>query len=419
MIKIVILGGGFGGIRTALELDSKLPGRNDIQITLLDRSHSQTFQPSLYEVASAYGISRSDPYYQKLKSTVSISYTDIFNNTRVQTMQAEIAGADLDAKIVRTNGGAELNFDYLVIALGAEVSTFGIEGVSEYAYKFKTLDDAIKLFEDIEQAYLDAEKNQKSLPLKFLIGGAGFNGIELASELSRCAEHIVHKHKLALKQCSDITLIEALPQILPMVSEKERKIAKARMQKLGVNILENAAIEKVLDKNRLQLKGGKELIADFIVWSAGIKAPDILKSVKGLALNERGKIKVNKFLQCETRENIFGIGDCIVFVDPRTQKPIPQMAFTASDAGAVAAENISKLISRAEGLDEFLPSYDFWIAPMGGKFALAHLGGLRLKGKLGYFVRELVDLRYFLSVLPLWKTFKLVGDRLSIFLRND
>ena len=438
MIKILILGGGFGGIRCTLELNKKLRDRKDVQITLVDRNNAQVFQPSLYEVASAYGISRSDPYYQKLKTTVSVSYAEIFKGTKIETIQAEIANADLDKKIVRTNGGAELNFDYLVIALGSEASTFGIEGVSEYAYKFKTLDDAMKLFEDIEQTYSDLISQHRMprdfghamskdegggqtqiAPLKFLIGGAGFNGIELASELSRCAEHVVHKHKINLKQCSDITLIEAMPQILPMVSEKERVLAKARLQKLGINILETAAIEKVLDKNRLQLKNGQELTADFIVWTAGVKAPEILKFIVGLELDKSGKIITNKHLQCGTHGNIFGVGDSVTFIDPGNNKPIPQMAFVAIEEGKIVAENISRLINNSKKFQEYKPSYNFWVAPMGGKYALAHIGRFRVTGKLGYLIREGIDLRYFLSVLPFRKALRLVGHRLSVFLKND
>src|SRR3989338_4126194 len=428
MIKILILGGGFSGIRCTLELNKKLRDRKDVQIALVDRNNAQVFQPSLYEVASAYGISRSDPYYQKLKTTVSVSYAEIFKGTKIETIQAEIANADLDKKIVHTNGGAKLTFDYLVIALGSEATTFGIEGVSEYAYKFKTLDDAMKLFEDIEQSYFtnfglamtkDEDTKQTHQPLKFLIGGAGFNGIELASELSRCAEHVVHKHKINLKQCSDITLIEAMPQILPMVSEKERVLAKARLQKLGINILETAAIEKVLDKNRLQLKNGQELTADFIVWTAGVKAPEILKFIVGLELDKSGKIITNKHLQCGTHGNIFGVGDSVTFIDPGNNKPIPQMAFVAIEEGKIVAENISRLINNSKKFQEYKPSYNFWVAPMGGKYALAHIGRFRVTGKLGYLIREGIDLRYVLSVVPFRKALRLVGHRLSVFLKND
>lgn len=402
----------------ALDLESKLGKRGDTKITLIDRNNSQTFHPSLYEVASIYGVNHEHPYHTKLRGTICIPFSKIFKGKKVEFVQAEINHIDLQAKHVVTNGGAVIEFDYLVLAFGSIVSTFGTPGVEEYAFKFKTIENALMLNDKIEQLFIEASENKRSLPINILIGGAGFNGIELAAEFSNCAVHVAHRHAIAQPNCAAITLIEATPAILPMVSDKERKIIEKRLKKLGINILTNSPIEEV-GPDYVKIKNGDVLSGDLIVWTAGVKTLDLFKGISGLELDDRGRIFANEFLQTKNHTNIFAIGDNIVFIDPKTQKPIPQMAFLAIEQGRVAAENIIRLINSKMQLKKYEPDYDIWIAPVGGKYALVHLNGYNFSGLLGYIAREVVDLRYFLSVLPLFEAIKLFFEDARVFSRND
>ncbi|MEK7498709.1 MAG: FAD-dependent oxidoreductase, partial [Patescibacteria group bacterium] len=145
MVKILILGGGFGGVRAALDLEKKLRSREDVKITLIDKSDCHVFTPALYEVASIYGVNHEHPYHTKLRGVISVAYNRIFNGKKVELMQAEINHIDINAKHVVTNSGTTINFDYLVLALGSKTSTFGTPGVEEYAYKFKTIEDGLML----------------------------------------------------------------------------------------------------------------------------------------------------------------------------------------------------------------------------------------------------------------------------------
>ena len=263
-----------------------------------------------------------------------------------------------------------------------------------------------------------ASKAQRPLPVNILIGGAGFNGVELAAELSNCTIHIAHRHAITEQNCTSIMLVEAGPVILPMVSEKERNLIQKRLKNLGINILTNSAIEEV-GPDYMKLKGGSILKGDLIVWSGGLKAIDLFKSVAGLELDERGRIVVNDFLQLKNQTGTFGVGDSTVFIDPVTKKPIPQMAFIAIEQGRVAAENIYRLISNRSELKKYRPSYNIWIAPVGGKYAVAHMGSWTFSGFAGYMLRELTDLRYFLSVLPFWKGLRLFYEDIRVFSKND
>ncbi|MDP3954008.1 MAG: NAD(P)/FAD-dependent oxidoreductase [bacterium] len=424
MKNILILGGGFGGIKAALELHKKVGRHGDVKITLIDRENYQTFTPLLYEIASAYGITHHDPYHTKLRGTVSIPYGHIFKNKKVNLIQAEISKIDIQNHKVSTRGEEVFDFDYLVIALGSEVSTFGIPGVSEYAYKFKTTNHALMIYDKVEEIYEEGGKGVRELPIKFVIGGAGFAGIEIAAELAMCTAHASHKHKVIWPACTSIVLAEAGPKILPMVSDNERKTIETRLKNLGVLLMENTAIEEV-GPDWVKFKSGDRLNTDMTVWTAGVQATELITSSPELELNSRQRILVNEFLQANRHNNVFAIGDNIEFIDPANNKPIPQMAYLAADQARVVADNIVRLMAGEQNLDNrntvlkrYKPYYDLWVAPVGRKYAFAHIGKFKLKGLMGYLAREVVDLKYYLSILPLFDALRLFKKEVEILVRN-
>lgn len=423
MINIVILGGGFGGIRAALDLDWKLKRRQDVSITLIDRLAEQTFYPALYEVATVFGVDHQHPYHTKLKGTVCIPYAEIFAGTRVQTVQAEVIEINLENKHLTTAGFSFYPFDYLVIALGSVPSTFGVPGAEEYAYKFKTIEDGLALADKIEELFTSIKKNERAVPVKIIVGGAGFTGIELAAELSNCVGHIAHRHKIPRRGCTAITLIEAGPELLPLVGERERTLIKKRLAKVGVSVIESSPIVAV-GPNSVKLKDGQELAGDMIIWSGGVKAPELVKKTNGLERDEKDRIVVDDWLRVKNHHEVFGVGDAVAFLDPKTQKPVPQLAYVAGEQGKVAAENIARLIfcgsKETALLEKYQPFYDAWITPVGGKYAVAHLGkGITIGGFGGYLIRQAVDLRYFLSVLSLPRALHLFLSGIKVFSKND
>lgn len=424
MTNVLILGGGFGGVRAALDLNKRLKSLKDVKITLIDKNDSQTFFPALYEVASVFGVNHQHPFHTKLRGTVSIPYSEIFGGTKVELVQAEINHVDIEAGHVVTANGATIPFDYLVIALGAAASTFGVPGAEEYAFKFKSIEDGLMLSDKLEELFNAAANGERPLPINILIGGAGFTGVELAAELSNCTARIAHRHGITKHNCAALSLIEASPMMLPMVSDEERNKIKNRLLRLGVNIMENSPITEVMTDS-VKLKNGKVLRGDIIVWSAGVKSLELFRAAKGLELDDKGRIPVNEFMQVRKYNNVFAIGDNIIFIDPKTQKPVPQMAFVAIEQGSIAAENITRLInSQSSGkpvpaLKIYKPSYDVWVAPVGGKYAVAHVGKWGIGGFLGYVAREMIDFRYFVSTLPFFKAIKLFFEEAKVFSKND
>jgi len=418
MKKILILGGGFGGVRCALDLDKKFKGQ--VQITLVDKNSYHLFLPSLYEVASIYEknpLSSEDPFAVKIRKTVCIPYGEIFSGKNINFIQAEVSDVDLKTKNVRTKGGEVLEYDYLVIALGSQTADFGIPGVREYAYQFKGIDDAVAINVKLGKLVKKMASGEKMDSLKILVGGAGFSGIEFAAEISGCIKKMCLINKVKTRNAV-MTLIEAGPKILPMVSDRERVIISKHLTKLGVVLMEDSPIVEIGD-GFVRLKNGQLLEGDMVVWTAGIKANEFLKSIDSLPLTDNGKVVVDENLRVRGLERVFAVGDNQEFIDPKTQKPVPALAYTAIDQGKIVAKNIYNLIN-GKKLRPYRPSYSVWIAPVGGKFALANLWGvLSIGGFLGWVIRELVDLRYLASILSFGKAITLFRQEITIFTKND
>ncbi|MBX4189885.1 NAD(P)/FAD-dependent oxidoreductase [Candidatus Parcubacteria bacterium] len=413
-MNIVILGGGFGGVRCALDLDKKFKGT--AKITLIDRRNYHLFTPTLYEVASAFGMDE-DPFSLKLRKTISISYDQIFEGKRVNVVEAEIAQVDLQNRIIATGGGEQIPFDYCVLALGSQASDFGIPGVKDYAHQFKTVEDGLMLNQKIKSLFADAKNGLVSLPITFLVGGAGFTGIELAAELACCARNMGELYGLRGKSFS-VALFEAAPKILPMVSEKERLMVRRRLTELGIAIMEQSEIEEI-SADAVKLKNGHTVKGHAVVWTAGVKPNEFLQTISDLPLTEKKKVIVETTLQVARHPQIFAIGDCIEFIDPTTQKPMPGFAYTATKQGSLVASNIYANIKQKK-LRSYFPNYEQWIAPIGGKFAVAHISNsTTLTGFWGWVARNIADLRYISSILPLSKALALFRKDLMIFSHND
>ncbi len=417
MTNILILGAGFGGISAALKLEKKFCSNRDLKITLIDRNNFHLFTPSLYEVATTYGLIQ-DSFANYLRGSVSVPYGEILKNKKINFIQAEISNINIKERFIMTNGGARLDFDYLIIALGGETDFYGIPGIQDYAFNFKSINDAIGIFRKISDLQGGILKT-----LKIGIIGGGFTGLELAAELACCLNKVIKNCGLD-KKCTEVHLFEATPEILGMIEPEPRKIIKTRLEKLGVNLHLNSPIAEIgPDYLKMgELENEKVNNFDLIIWAGGVRGPEILQN-SGLKLTKKGTVETNDFLQTKNtdgalNEKIFAIGDSVYFIDPKTQKPIPATAYVAHSLAEVAAGNIAKYLKNGK-LEAYKPFYDVWAAPVGGKWAYFHYDGISVGGFWGYILRQLVDLRYFLRILPLNRALALFFKDLVIFTKND
>lgn len=413
MIKIIILGGGFGGIRVALDLEKKIG--DETKITLIDRNSYHLFVPALYEVASAYVV-KKDPFAVRLKKTICVPYSDIFEGKKANFMQAKVSAIDTENKKIVTEGGEILDYDYLVIALGNQVADFGVSGVKEYAFKFKDLEDALLLNRKIDELIKEVAAGIRSRPINMVVVGAGFTGIEVAAEFA----HYIKKlsKTLGIKgRCERIMVLQSGPKILPSISNSERISILKRLTMLGVEVVTGAEAEKV-GGDYIKLKNGKCLNVDVVIWATGICLPDILVKTSAFPLTENKKIKVNNNLEISALSGVFAVGDNIEFIDTKTDKPVPALAYIAADHGKIVAKNILRLINNKK-LVEYKPFYSVWIAPVGGKYAIAHIWGFKISGLSGWIIREIVDLKYMLSILPFKKAVLIICQEINLFTKND
>lgn len=416
MIKVLILGGGFGGVRCALDLAKS--GYKDLEITVIDKNDYHTFQPALYEVASSFYAGANNPQrqrfeYQKIKQSAAVPFSAIFKRRNIKFVQAEVQNVDVAQKSISFASGETANFDYLVVALGSETNYFGIPHLSEKSYPLKTVEDALNIKCVIDELFYNKQSDED---IKIVIGGGGIAGSELAAELMGDIRKLAQKHD-HLKDRVSLSVIEASPNILGRAAPWIVDVAQKRFQELGVNILVSKKIVDVTDRDVL-LDGNEKVPFDVLIWTAGIKANGILSKISGLEIDKTCKIVVDMSLQAHPHSNVFAVGDNTYCFDPQSQIAAPAMVQTAIDQGSLAAKNILNLIS-GRPLEKYKFKGVKFIIPLGGKFGIADLGKIHLVGFLAWFAKQLTFLRYFATILPWHKALRFWLREQNVFRKND
>ncbi|MBI2035564.1 MAG: FAD-dependent oxidoreductase [Candidatus Liptonbacteria bacterium] len=428
MKNIVILGAGFGGLRVARVLAKKLTkaGLNDkYRLILVDRNHYHTFTPLLYEAATT---SKEIADMVELRTITTFQIKQILSGLKVDFINAEVEKIDIiTGKInLKSNKGQEvLAFDHLVIALGAEVNTFNIKGVTEHAFYLKTFWDAMRLRDKIIENVDDGKKN-----LKIIIGGGGSTGVELAAEIQGWICELKEEYPKVRECEAQVSIVEGAGSILSSLHQKIIKRVGERLAHLGVNTITNEFISEV-DADKIYLKSERILPCDIFIWAGGIKAPAILNQAE-LQKSKNNALLVQNKMQClsaapdlKLGSAIYGLGDSVCFINPKNGKPIPCVARPAIIQGGIIAHNIFEDIMVREGLSvkayhkTFVPREYPYIVPAGGKWAAAKIGPFIFSGILGWVLKGLVELNYFLSILPVWYAFKIWFKGFYIFIKND
>lgn len=409
--NIIILGAGFGGITAALSLAKKKRALgDDYEIILIDRHHHQLYTPALYEIAS---IPQENIADIALKTSVLIPLTDIAVGKPVTVLADEIVGLAPEKQEVLLQNNGALPYAFCVVALGSETNYFGIQGLKKHSFPLKTFDDAARLRNAIEELV------KKNDGMKIVVGGAGASGVELAAEFVNFICDIKEKILDGKKVCNvEFLLVEASPEILPGFDKKTVQKAKRRLARLGVRIKTSATINAVEEKEII-FKNGERESYDILCWTGGVRGPAILSQF-GLPLSPRGALEIDETLRAKGGNgSLFAIGDNASFINPKTGKPLVWNVPVAEAEGRLVAKNILHAIQQ-KPLCRFVPfkKYPFILA-VGKKYAIADLVVVRISGFLGWFLKQLAELRYLLFILPIKKaiTTWLRGER--YFMSND
>jgi len=378
--RIVIVGGGFGGINLAKKL-RKAP----VQVVLLDRNNYHLFQPLLYQVSTA-GL---EP------DSIAFPLRGIFGKQQnLHFRMAEVKGVRPAENILETGIG-EIPYDYLVLATGSNTNFFGNKLIEEHGIGMKSLIEAVQIrnyvVKQFEESLLLADKEEIKSKLTFVIVGGGPTGVEMAGAISELRKYILPKDYPELPlDCMEIYLVEMGPRLLPAMSEFSSNKAKEGSERLGVKVLVNTAV-KDYDGQTLLLGSGEKIATKSLIWAAGVKGVPPKGFDKEIIL-PNGRIMVNEFCQVKGFDNILAIGDIAQMTnDARFPRGYPMVAQVAIQQGKLVADNLVKRL-RGTNMQPFKYKDLGSLATIGRNKAVAEIGKSKLSGRFAWFIWMLVHL---------------------------
>jgi NADH dehydrogenase len=370
------VGAGFGGLNAARAL---APAR--VRLTLIDRQNFHTFQPLLYQVATA-GLSPGE-IAQPIRS--------IFRSDKnVEVLMAKVSGFDLERRVVRTPD-SEIPYDYLIVAAGASHAYFGHDEWEPFAPGLKTIEDALEIRRRVLLAFELAERQlatgESSNPLNFVVVGAGPTGVELAGTLAEICRHaLAHDFRSIDPTMAHILLLEGGPRVLPAYSEDLSRSAEEQLQRLGVQVRTSTMVTHL--EAGLVRFGETRFPAAVILWAAGVAASDLGKKL-GAAVDRAGRVLVQPDLSVPAHPEVFVIGDLAALKDKRG-KMLPGVAPVAIQQGRFVAKVIREEMDhrRAQDVKVARRPFHYWdkgsLATIGRAAAVAEFGKIHISGFIAW-----------------------------------
>jgi NADH:ubiquinone reductase (H+-translocating) len=366
--RVLVLGGGFGGIGAARKL-----AKSPVDVVLVDRHDYHTFQPLLYQLAT--GLLE--------QSAVGHSIRDLFHKQdNVRIHQDSVVSIDLDAREARFEESAPQSYDYLVLALGAEVNFFGVEGAAEHGFPLYTLTDAMRLKDHLLERWEAADRDPSLIEqgaLNVVVVGGGPTGVETAGAIAELYNGVFTKDFPDVAPgAAKVTLVEASPEIFAMFKSNLRTYAVDALTKRGVEVRTGEVVASVTPE-RVTLKSGDELPAHTLVWGAGLQGNALVQSL-GVELGRGNRLGVDDQLRLPSHPEAFIVGDVAAITDPKNQQVLPQLGSVALQAGEHAGETIARLVAGKKA-EPFKYKDKGTMAMIGrGSAVVQMLGGRTMKG---------------------------------------
>lgn len=393
--KIIIIGGGFGGIQLAKKLNHQ-----PVQVLMLDRHNYHTFQPLLYQVAT--GGLEADSIAFPLRKIFKGQHNFIFRNAEVTTIVPE-------RNAVVTNIG-EFYYDYLVIATGSDSNFFGSRELEHYTMPMKTIPESLNLrsmiLQNLEESLIETDPVQKEALLNFVVTGGGPTGVELAGSLAELKRHVLPKDYPELNMNEmQIFLIEGGDVLLGPMSPQSQKSSKEFLEEMGVKVMTSTRVASY-DGNKIVLSDGSEIVSRNVLWSAGVKGV-VPEGIPGEKIVRGGRIKVDAYNRVVGYDHIFAIGDVAAMATEDYPSGHPGVAPVAMQQGRHLAGNLIRIIQKEEPV-AFKYRDKGSMATIGRNRAVVDLGKIRFQGVFAWFVwmfvhlMSLVGFRNKLVVLVNW-----------------
>lgn len=377
--KILVLGAGYGGLTTVVNLQKQL-GAEQAEITLINKNDYHYETTWLHEVGA--GTISPEAARYPIASVI---------NKDVKFVQAAVTSIDVNSKHVGTTAG-DFTYDYLVLGLGFEGETFGIPGLKEYALSFSDINTARRVREHIEYQFatwsLDEVRDDSKLTI--IVGGAGFTGIEFLGELGNrvpelCKEFDVPKEKVR------ILCVEAAPMVLPGFDPKLVEYAKTSLAAKGVEFSIGTPVVEATPEGVNIKKGEGEIEfikAGTVVWAAGVRGNRLVET-SGIESN-RARIAVRKDMRAPGFDDVFVVGDCAFLLNEEAGRPYPPTAQIAMQQAVTIAKNIKHLIKN-EDTETFVYSDKGAVCSLGHGNAIGDAMGKKFTGKTANALKKIVD----------------------------
>ena len=409
--KILILGGGFGGMHVLKELEKKI-GEN-ISLTIVSEKNYFLFTPMLPEVASGMLNPRD----------ITMPIRELCSNAKFY--QANVLSIDLEQKLVtitRKFDGKNhaLEYDYLVLAIGSVNNFFGNKSIEEYSFTIKTVEDAIELRNQIIlMMEIAAQTGSIGLQQKFLtftVVGAGFAGVEIIGEINHFVRKSVKQaYPSIIDKNINMILISSRNEILPELNKKLGESAREYLEKTGVRIIKNVKAINA-GESHVELSDGEIIPCTTLIWTGGVTTDSVVGSLN-CEHDKSGRIVVDKYLRLIEHPEVFALGDCAAVPDSDTGKYYPPTAQHALRESKIVSQNIKKILAGESNLKEFSYHSKGMMATIGNKAGVASLMGHSITGVSAWIIWR----TYYLFHLPTFESkIKIgVGWAINLFFGTD
>ena len=375
--RIVIIGGGFGGLEAAFSVKG-LAG-DAAAVTLLDRQEYHSFLPSIHEVSSGKITCRS----------IQIPLETMLAPAGIRYIHDMVTGLDLADRRVATASGT-VDYDYLVVATGAENHFFGVPGAEELSFRFRSPDDAVRIHAQLTNLLEEGRKDAH-----LVLAGGGTEGVEVTGEVLDLIRDSGREDDLAGGRLS-ITLIEAQPQLLPGFPAGVRAFAEHYLRDQGITIITGQRITRVRE-GAITLANGAEIPRSMLIWSGGIK-PSLFIDGLRLPKDPAGWIVVTDRLHSPADDRIYAVGDVVSIQGPDGPLPLQRLAYHAQDQAIVAAINISNDLRGGDRV-RYKPRYKPQLISIGRGMGIYTEGDVFRTGRWVVGLKKAVERKHLMSCL--------------------
>jgi NADH dehydrogenase len=370
----VILGGGYGGLLTAVRLEEETRRLSDVEIVLADRNDYHQYLHLAYEIVT--GI--------KKVSDLTLPMTELLAKRKITFFQGEVETIDFANGTVKTDRG-NLSYNELVIALGSEPDYYRIKGAEENSFRLSSVGAAVQISNELRRI-MSEEKDPN-----IVIGGGGFTGVELAGEILdefRCC----------------ITLVEASEVLLPSwsIPAFSARVTDI-LTEMGAKLIFNKQVTEV-KQDAVVLNDGSQIASSLFVWTAGVQGSRVARD-SGLRAGKGGRVMINEFCEAVDFPGVYVVGDCALVVDAKTGETLPQCVEIALQQAETVANNLYADVTGGERMI-FVPKFSGLILAVGEKYGIGKIFGVTVEGRLAQMVKRMIHLRYVYEIAGLRKAFR-------------